>query len=193
MRNKVIKTRKTSETDVTLEFSIDGKGRSEINTPVSFLNHMLELFTFHGCFDMKLNVRGDTDVDFHHTVEDIGIVLGVAINESLGDKKGISRYASISVPMDEALSELSLDISGRPYLNFKALPEPAKIGQFDTELVEEFFQAVVNNAMLTLHIVSSFGTNNHHIAESIFKGFGIILRSATRITLNDRADSTKWI
>ena len=193
MRNKITKTRKTTETDISLEFSIDGKGRSDINTPVSFLNHMLELFIFHGCFDMKLDVKGDTEVDFHHTVEDIGIVLGAAINESLGDKKGISRYSSISIPMDEALSELSLDISGRPYLNFKALPNPAKIGQFDTELAREFFQALVNNAMFTLHVVSTFGTNNHHIAESIFKGFGIILRKATRITLDDRADSTKWI
>ena len=192
MRDIVKIERKTTETDVSIEFNIDGSGKYDIDTGIPFFDHMLELFTFHGNFDLNIKAKGDIDVDYHHLVEDTGIMLGKAIKESLGDKKGIRRYFSISIPMDEALSDISLDISGREFLYFDALKTAAKIGQFDTELVQEFFQALVNNSEITLHISNRYGRNNHHIAESIFKGFGTVLYNATRVVYPERTESTKW-
>ena len=186
--------RKTNETDVSLTFFIDGKGTSNITTGIGFLDHMLTLFARHGMFDLDLNASGDLDVDSHHTVEDIGIVLGHAIKEALGDKKSISRYGTSFVPMDEALAMVSLDISGRPFLVFDAEFSNDRVGEMDTELFEEFFRAVAFNAGITLHIKVLHGGNNHHIIEAAFKAFGRALAEA--VAINDRIDgvlSTKGI
>ena len=173
--------RSTAETDIKLDFTIDGSGSYDIRTPVGFLTHMLELFTKHGLFDMQLEASGDVAVDYHHTVEDIGICLGQALKQALGDKKGIVRYGDATVPMDEAAAQVHLDISGRPYLLFKAPPLRGKVGMFDLELVEEFFQAFVANSSLTLHITVLSGKNFHHIIESIFKACARALDKATQI------------
>lgn len=178
MRNSSIQ-RETSETDIQLRFSIDGTGTAEIDSGVGFLDHMLILMTKHGLFDMTLSCSGDLNVDQHHTVEDIGIVLGQTFDQALGGKEGINRYATVTTPMDEALSTISLDISGRPHLVFCVDGLKDKIGTFDTELVKEFFQGFVNHANVTLHINLSYGENSHHIVESIFKGFGRVLDEAT--------------
>lgn len=186
--------RKTNETDVSLSFFIDGKGVSNITTGVGFLDHMLTLFVRHGMFDFDLNASGDLDVDSHHTVEDIGIVLGQAIKEALGDKKSISRYGTSFVPMDEALAMVSLDISGRPFLVFDAEFSNDRVGEMDTELFEEFFRAVAFNAGITLHIKVLHGSNNHHVIEAVFKAFGRALAEAA--TLDGRIEgvlSTKGI
>jgi imidazoleglycerol-phosphate dehydratase len=186
--------RKTNETDVSLSFFIDGKGTSNITTGIGFLDHMLTLFARHGMFDLDLNASGDLDVDSHHTVEDIGIVLGQAIKEALGDKKSISRYGTSFVPMDEALAMVSLDISGRPFLVFDAQFSNDRVGEMDTELFEEFFRALAFNAGITLHIKVLHGSNNHHIIEAAFKAFGRALAEA--VTINDRIEgvmSTKGI
>lgn len=185
MRKAEIK-RKTKETDIEVEFNIDGKGVSSIETGIGFLNHMLELMTRHGLLDLSLKCQGDTYIDNHHTVEDIGIVLGRSFKEAVGDKKGIVRYATVFTPMDEALSMISLDISGRAFLQFNVVFEKERVGCFETELVEEFFRAFAYNAEVTLHINLSYGKNTHHIIESIFKGFGRALEKATGI--NDRID-----
>ncbi|QHS24086.1 imidazoleglycerol-phosphate dehydratase HisB [Virgibacillus sp. MSP4-1] len=174
-------SRQTAETDIILALNIDGKGTSQIDTGIGFFNHMLILFSSHGFFDLEIDCQGDLQVDFHHSVEDVGIVLGQAFKEAIGDKKGITRYATEHSPMDEALSMLSLDISGRPYLHFNADMPTEKVGQFDTELVEEFFRAFVNHAGVTLHINLLYGKNAHHIIESIFKGFGRVLDQATAV------------
>lgn len=174
-------SRKTNETNISLEFCIDGSGKASIQTGIPFFDHMLTLFSAHGLFDASVNVKGDIDVDFHHSVEDVGIVLGQAFKEALGDKKGIVRYASALVPMDESLCQIAIDISGRPSLNFSYDFPKAKVGQFDTELVEEFFHAFVNNAGISLHVDILKGKNLHHIIESCFKGFGLVLDSATQI------------
>ncbi|GAA0501363.1 imidazoleglycerol-phosphate dehydratase HisB [Salinibacillus aidingensis] len=174
-------SRQTAETDIKLALNIDGKGTSQIDTGIGFFNHMLILFSSHGFFDLEIDCQGDLQVDFHHSVEDVGIVLGQAFKEAIGDKKGITRYATEHSPMDEALSMLSLDISGRPYLHFNADIPVEKVGQFDTELVEEFFRAFVNHAGVTLHINLLYGKNAHHIIESIFKGFGRVLDQATAV------------
>jgi len=173
--------RKTGETDIKMELRLDGKGRANINTGIGFFDHMLKLFVCHGFLDLELMAKGDISVDFHHTVEDIGIVLGQAISEALGDKKKIMRYSTVFTPMDESLSRVSLDVSGRPYLVFNVEFTGEKAGDFDLELVEEFFRAVAVNAGLTLHIDLIHGRNNHHIAESIFKGFGRALDRATAV------------
>jgi imidazoleglycerol-phosphate dehydratase len=173
-------TRKTKETDIGASINIDGKGIGEINTGIGFLDHMFDLMTRHGFLDIKIECIGDTEVDFHHTVEDIGIVLGKAFREALGDKKGITRYATVFTPMDEALSTVSLDISGRSFLQFNVTFEKEKVGNFDTELIEEFFRAFAFNAEVTLHINLNYGKNTHHIIESIFKGFGRALDEASR-------------
>lgn len=178
MRNSSIQ-RETTETNIQLRFSVDGTGKAEVDSGVGFLDHMLTLMTKHGLFDMTLNCSGDLAVDQHHTVEDIGIVFGQAFDQALGGKKGINRYATITTPMDEALSTLSLDISGRPHLTFHVDGLTDKIGTFDTELVKEFFQGFVNHADVTLHINLAYGDNSHHIVESIFKGFGRVLDEAT--------------
>ena len=173
--------RKTNETDISLSMNIDGTGKGDINTGVGFFDHMLSLFARHGLFDLKVMAKGDLDVDAHHTVEDVGIVLGQAIKEALGDKKSIKRYGSSFVPMDEALALVALDLSGRPYLVFDARFENQKLGNMDTELVEEFFRAVANNAGINLHIKVFYGSNTHHIIEAIFNAFGRALDEASGI------------
>ena len=173
--------RDTKETDISLSLDIDGSGAYEISTPIPFLNHMLELMTRHGLFDLTIKASGDVEIDFHHTVEDTGICLGQAIKESLGDKKSIRRYGTASVPMDEALAEVSLDISGRPHLTFNVEIKGEKAGTFDVELAEEFFQALVSNAGITLHVDLKRGSNAHHCLEAVFKAFGRALDAATCI------------
>lgn len=180
MRSKSI-SRQTAETKIKLDFSVDGSGETDIQTGVGFFDHMLTLFTKHGRFDLKVDCDGDTEVDQHHSVEDIGIVLGQAFYDSIGTKEGIERYATVSTPMDEALSTVSLDISGRSFLVFNVEGMKDKVGDFDTELVEEFFLAFTNNAKINLHINLQYGKNTHHIIESIFKGFGRALRVASTI------------
>ena len=171
--------RKTTETDVTLKINIDGSGKYSIKTPVPFLTHMLELFSKHGLFDLEIIASGDIEIDFHHTVEDIGICLGEAVNKALGKKEKIKRYGEAKVPMDEALAQITLDISGRPHLTCNIPQIEDKVGQFDTELVEEFFQAFVNNSGMTLHINLISGKNSHHIIEAVFKAFARALDAAT--------------
>ena len=180
MRSKSI-SRQTAETKIKLDFAIDGSGETDIQTGVGFFDHMLTLFTKHGRFDLKVDCDGDTEVDQHHSVEDIGIVLGQAFYDSIGTKEGIERYATVSTPMDEALSTVSLDISGRSFLVYNVEGMKDKVGDFDTELVEEFFLAFTNNAKINLHINLQYGKNTHHIIESIFKGFGRALRVASTI------------
>lgn len=172
--------RKTAETDITLDLSIDGEGNSAIQTGIGFFDHMLILLSKHGLFDLEITCDGDLEVDQHHSVEDIGIALGQAFREALGSKEGITRYATVSSPMDEALSSISLDISGRSYLVFHVEGLKDKVGSFDTELVEEFFQAFASNAKVTLHINLLYGKNSHHIIESIFKGVGRALDLASQ-------------
>ncbi|MEN2467616.1 imidazoleglycerol-phosphate dehydratase HisB [Ornithinibacillus sp. FSL M8-0202] len=172
-------SRKTMETSIQLELSLDGNGTASIRTGVGFFDHMLTLFAKHGLFDLSLVCDGDLEVDQHHTVEDIGIVLGTAFNRCIGDKEGINRYASVTTPMDEALTTVTIDISGRPYLVYNVEGLKEKVGSFDTELVEEFFQAFVNQAQINLHINLLYGSNTHHIIESIFKAFGRALDTAS--------------
>ncbi len=180
MREAAI-TRKTSETDITLKVNVDGKGVYEVNTGCGFLDHMLALMSRHGRFDMTVLCKGDTWVDDHHTVEDIGIALGEAFRKALGDKRGVCRYGQWLMPMDETLALVAVDLSGRGCLGFDA-PMPAqKVGSFDTELVKEFFLGFVRSAQMTLHIKLMAGENTHHIIEAIFKGFGRALRQAAAI------------
>ena len=183
MRSKEI-SRATAETSITMDFNIDGSGKTDIQTGVGFLDHMLTLFTKHGLFDLKVLCDGDIEVDQHHTVEDIGIVLGQAFYAGIGTKEGIDRYATVSIPMDEALSTVSIDISGRPFFVYNVEGLKDKVGEFDTELVEEFFQAFVSHARVTLHINLDYGKNSHHIIESIFKAFGRALNAASTINPN---------
>lgn len=191
MRKATIK-RDTTETKIDLTLNVDDSSQSAIDTGVGFFNHMLTLFVAHGQFGLNVKADGDLDVDAHHTVEDIGIVLGQAFKEAIGDKKGIKRYASDFTPMDESLSLVSLDVSNRPYLVFDVDGLPEKVGSFDTELVEEFFRAFVNQAGVTLHIKLIHGSNSHHIIESIFKGFGRVLNEAVTVVNPDgQVPSTK--
>lgn len=174
-------TRRTTETAVELEFNLDGTGQTEIRTGVGFLDHMLTLFTKHGRFDLKVECDGDLEVDQHHSAEDVGIVLGQAFAKCIGTKEGIERYATVSTPMDEALSTVSIDISGRSFLVYRVEGLKDKVGNFDTELVEEFFLAFTRHAGITLHIQLDYGKNSHHIIESIFKSFGRALRMASAV------------
>ncbi len=186
--------RKTLETDITLKLELDGKGRAEIHTGIGFLDHMLILMAKHGQLDLKVKCEGDLEVDTHHTVEDLGIVLGRAIKESLGDRAGIKRYSTVFTPMDEALSMVSIDISGRSFLKFGVDLTREYVGDFETETLKEFFIALTSNAGITLHINMNYGENNHHIIESIFKGFGRALREAITIDENiEGVMSTKGI
>lgn len=179
---RVVKdSRKTTETNIQLKLNIDGQGKVNISTGIGFFDHMLTLFTVHGMFDLSLKCEGDLYVDGHHTVEDIGILLGSVFKKGLGDKKGIKRYASLYSPMDEALSLIALDISGRPHLSFDVQLFTPRVGEFETQLVREFFNAFVNNSGITLHIKEISGENDHHIIEGIFKGFGRALDQATSI------------
>ena len=168
MRNYQIE-RKTAETDIKLSLELDGSGKADINTGCGFLDHMLTLFASHGCFDLAVKCVGDTQVDYHHSVEDIGICLGKAFSEALGDKRGIRRYGNMILPMDEALVLSAVDVSGRDYLGYGLQIPTEKVGDFDTELVEEFFAAFVRNANISLHIKQMAGTNSHHIIEGAFK------------------------
>lgn len=194
MRTSTIK-RNTQETKINLTLNLDGKGESKIDTGCGFFDHMLTLFSKHSKIDLDVTCNGDTNVDYHHTVEDIGIVLGKAILEALGDKKGINRYADTILPMDESLILTAIDISGRSYLGFDALFPSQKIGDFDSELVEEFFMAIVRSAEITLHIKKMAGENSHHIAEGIFKSFARSLRVAVALDENfkDQLPSTKGV
>ena len=192
MRSSEIK-RKTAETDISLRLDIDGNGNGNISSGVGFLDHMLTLFSRHGRFDLDLSCKGDTYVDDHHSVEDIGIALGQAFKSALGDKRGICRYGDIILPMDEALILVSVDISGRGMLCFNASFRTEKIGTFDTQLVEEFFIAFATNAGITLHVKQLAGENVHHIIEATFKAVARALRTAVRIdpTAPDALPSTK--
>ena len=171
--------RKTKETEICLTLNIDGTGKTSIDTGVGFLDHMLDGFARHGLFDLELKVFGDLQVDCHHTVEDIGIVLGQAIGEALGDKKGIKRYGSFMLPMDETLALCAIDLSGRPYLNYDAEFTVERLGACDTEMFREFFYAVSYSAGMNLHLKILDGVNNHHMAEALFKAFGKALDMAT--------------
>ncbi len=194
MRTSEIK-RGTAETKIALTLNLDGTGKSDIATGCGFLDHMLTLFAKHGRFDLTVDCDGDIDVDDHHTVEDIGICLGKAFNEALGDKKGIIRYGNFTLPMDEALILCAVDISGRDYLAYKLDIPTEKVGTFDTELVEEFMLAFTRNAGLTLHIVQLAGTNSHHIIEGTFKCLARTLRQAVNIDekFKDEIPSTKGV
>ncbi len=191
MRRAEIK-RKTRETDINLSINLDGEGNGKIDTDCGFFNHMLELFYVHGCFDGEVVCRGDVEVDYHHTVEDVGIALGQAVSTALGDKKGIARYADIILPMDEALIMCAMDISGRGGLNFDVQFESAKVeddgekvsrkvGDFDTELVEEFFVAFTRESKIDIHFKKLYGKNTHHIIEGVFKAFARTLKKAVAI------------
>ena len=173
--------RKTKETDIAVTIDLDGKGVSDIATGVGFFDHMLDLLARHSRIDMTVKAVGDLHIDFHHTVEDVGIALGQALKQALGDMAGITRYASLHMPMDETLTRVALDISGRPFLVFKADFPRDKIGEFDTELVREWFNAFSINAGVTLHVETLYGDNSHHIAESCFKGLARALRVAVAV------------
>lgn len=174
--------RKTSETHINAELILDGRGEGQIKTPIPFMDHMLTLMARHGFMDLTTKASGDVDVDYHHLVEDIGIVLGDSLSQALGDKKGISRYGSATVPMDETLTTVDLDISGRPYLVYNVkFQGRRKIKDFDLDLIEEFLRAFVNHAGINLHVNNIYGKNPHHIAESVFKAFGRALGQAINL------------
>ena len=174
--------RKTKETNISIQLNLDGTGKYSIKTSIPFLDHMLSLMCKHGLFDLTIKAKGDIDIDNHHTVEDVGIVLGKAVKQALGDMKGISRYGQASVPMDEALASVCLDISGRPYLVYKAdFPKKSKLKDFDPDLIEDFLQAFVSNSGVTLHVGVLYGRNTHHIIEAVFKALGRALRQAAGI------------
>ncbi|MHB8869853.1 MAG: imidazoleglycerol-phosphate dehydratase HisB [Thermoleophilia bacterium] len=186
--------RRTRETDISVRLDLDGNGASTVDTGVGFFDHMLELAAAHGRFDLEVRAAGDLQTGGHHTVEDVGICLGSALAEALGDRRGIVRYGSVQLPMDEALALVSVDISGRPYLAYNVDLSHSNIGGFDTDLALEFFQAFVNNARVTLHMRLLAGSNPHHIIEAVFKGFGRALDQAT--SLDPRVDhipSTKGV
>ncbi|MCI8608514.1 MAG: imidazoleglycerol-phosphate dehydratase HisB [Firmicutes bacterium] len=194
MRNSQI-TRKTNETDITLSLKLDGSGIGQIDTGVGFLDHMLTLFARHGNFDLTVCCKGDVEVDDHHSVEDIGICLGAAFSEALGHMAGICRYGNIILPMDEALILCATDISGRSHLEYNLNIPTEKVGVFDTQLVEEFFQAFVRHANLTLHLRQLSGSNSHHIIEGTFKAFARVMREAVSMdpAMEGRIPSTKGV
>ena len=187
--------RKTNETDIKLRLNLDGTGKSEINTGCGFLDHMLTLFTRHGGFDLAVSCKGDTNVDYHHTVEDIGIALGDAFKSSLGDMRGITRYGSFILPMDESLIMTAVDISGRAHLSYGLTIPAQKVGDFDTELTEEFYLGFVRHSAITLHIKQLSGTNSHHIIEGAFKSVARSLAAAVKIdeSRRDEIPSTKGV
>ena len=187
--------RKTRETAIELSFNIDGTGKSDIQTGIGFLDHMLELFAKHGFFDLTIHEKGDIHVDYHHSAEDIGICLGKAFAQAIGDCRGICRYGNILLPMDEALIMTVVDISGRNFLAYGLDIPMQKVGDFDTELVEEFFLGLVRNANVTLHVRQLDGTNSHHVIEGMFKSFGMALRAAVSIDADfaDEIPSTKGV
>ena len=192
MRQATI-SRRTAETEIELAIDLDGTGRSDISTGIGFLDHMLTLLARHSLIDLAIKAKGDTDVDDHHTTEDVGIALGQAIAKALGDKRGITRYADVHLPMDETLTRVAIDISGRPFLVFRTAFSAPKIGEFDSELVREWFQGFAINAGITLHVETLYSVNNHHIAESCFKGLARALRAAVAIDgrMAEHVPSTK--
>jgi imidazoleglycerol-phosphate dehydratase len=180
MRKASVK-RTTKETDIEVSIDLDGSGAATIATGIGFLDHMLDLLARHSRIDIQVNAKGDLHIDHHHTTEDVGIALGQAVKQALGDMKGLTRYADVHVPMDEALTRVAIDVSGRPFLVFEAAFTRDKVGTFDTELVHEWFQAFAINAGVTLHVQTLYGSNDHHIAESCFKGLARALRAALAI------------
>jgi imidazoleglycerol-phosphate dehydratase len=188
-------TRTTKETDISVSVNLDGVGTADVATGVGFFDHMLDQIARHGMIDLVVKARGDLHIDDHHTVEDVGIALGQAVRKALGDMKGITRYADVHLPMDETLSRVAIDVSGRPFLVFRTNFARDKIGTFDTELVREFFQAFAMNAGITLHVETLYGDNAHHIAESCFKGLARALRQAFAIDPRRSEDipSTKGV
>ena len=184
--------RSTKETEIEVSLTLDGQGESEVDTAIPFLNHMLSQLSRHGYFDIKLKAKGDIQIDYHHTVEDVGIVLGEAFTKALGDKKGIRRFADTQAPLNEALAQTVIDISGRGYFVFNATLPKSKIGEFDVELVPEFFQAFATNAGITLHMNCPYWENLHHIVEALFKSFARALDTACSLdNLTDQVPSTK--
>jgi imidazoleglycerol-phosphate dehydratase len=173
--------RKTRETEILLQLNVDGTGDASVETTIPFLNHMLEAMGKHGLLDLKVSARGDTEVDLHHTVEDVGICLGKALFEALGERRGIVRFGTAHVPMDEALASVHLDISGRPYLSFNVPLTKTKVGTFDLDLLKDFFRAFATNAMVNVHVNLHYGENLHHISEAIFKAFGRAVAEASRV------------
>jgi len=192
MRSATV-TRKTKETDIAVTVDLDGEGKARIHTGVGFFDHMLEQVARHSLIDITVKAKGDLHIDQHHTVEDVGIALGQALKQALGDMKGITRYADVHLPMDEALTRCAIDISGRPYLVWKVAFTRVKIGEMESELLHEFFQAFAQNAGVTLHIENVYGKNNHHIAETCFKALARALRGAVAIDPRQkkRVPSTK--
>ncbi|KAB2882691.1 MAG: imidazoleglycerol-phosphate dehydratase HisB [Pseudorhodoplanes sp.] len=184
MRSASVK-RTTKETDIEVSVNLDGTGTSAVSTGIGFLDHMLDLLARHARIDIAVKAKGDLHIDHHHTTEDVGIALGQAVRQALGDMKGITRYADVHLPMDEALTRVAIDVSGRPMLVFKVRFMRDKIGTFDTELVNEWFQAFAMNAGVTLHVETLYGSNDHHISESCFKGLARVLRAA--LTVDPRA------
>lgn len=193
MKRKASIERKTKETQIRATVDLDGSGAAAISTGVGFLDHMLEQLARHSLIDITLEAKGDLHIDFHHTAEDSGIVLGQAVAKALGDKLGIARYADVHLPMDETLTRVALDVSGRPYLIWKVTFSRDKVGDMDTELFREWFQAFAQNAGITLHVENLYGENNHHIAETCFKGLARALRKAVEIDARQagRVPSTK--
>ncbi len=181
MERKAEVKRKTKETDISIYLKLDGSGEYKINTTVPFLDHMLSQIAKHGFFDLEVNAKGDTEIDYHHTVEDVGIALGDAFKKALGEKEGIRRYGHAVIPLNEALSMVSVDISGRPYIVYNVAMPKEKVGEFDVELTEEFFRAFANSSGMSLHINMIYGNNLHHIIESIFKSAARALDEATSI------------
>jgi imidazoleglycerol-phosphate dehydratase len=191
MERKKTICRKTAETDIKLELDIDGVGNSEIETPLPFLNHVLASFSKHGHFDLKIAATGDIETDPHHLIEDVGICLGMAINECIKDKKGINRFGFVIIPMDDAEVTVSLDLGGRPYLRFAADILAENIGDLPTLLIEDFFRSLTDNSFMNLHISKNAGINSHHIIEAIFKAFGIALMQAAKPSGYNTVPSTK--
>jgi imidazoleglycerol-phosphate dehydratase len=195
MKNRTSKIdRKTNETKISLSLNLDGKGVRSVSTGIGFFDHMLDLLAKHALFDLDIKAEGDINVDYHHTVEDVGICMGLAVKEALGDKAGIVRFSNASVPMQESLANVALDISGRSALVFNAKLDSKKIGDFDSELIKEFLEAFTVNACLNLHVDVPYGENAHHIAEAIFKGIAKALDRATRIDeRTNEVPSTKGV
>lgn len=180
MSRKARVERKTKETEILVELDLDGRGNSEIHTGVPFFDHMLEIFSRHGLFDLKIMAKGDIEVDYHHTVEDVGLTLGQAFKEGLGNKQGICRFGEASVPLDETLAQVVVDLSGRPYLSYRVKIRPGRVGDFDTDLPNEFYRAFVNQVGMNLHINVLQGENPHHIIEACFKALARAMKRATR-------------
>ena len=174
-------TRKTKETDISVRINLDGKGAYKVNTSIPFLDHMLNLFSFHGLMDLTIKAKGDIEIDYHHLMEDLGITLGEAIKKAVGDKKGIRRYGASTIPMDESLARVILDLSGRPYLVYKVRPPKGTQMGMEFSLFEDFFRALSNHAMMNLHIVVEYGRDLHHMFEAVFKAFGRALNEAVSV------------